>query len=73
MELASLLMAQMPRVDLAALHDDYAAALEQVAAAKESGGLPGPVGERLRSNAIRLRDLADSHHRTRATLQDDTA
>ncbi|MFF9126834.1 Ku protein [Streptomyces sp. NPDC014889] len=38
LELASLLMAQMSDVDLADLHDDSAAALEQLAAAKESGG-----------------------------------
>ncbi|MER7693749.1 hypothetical protein [Streptomyces sp. NPDC097610] len=34
---------------------------------------PGPLGERLRNNAARLRDLADAHHRTRATLQDGIA
>ncbi|MEV5011552.1 Ku protein [Streptomyces sp. NPDC055692] len=38
LELASLLMTQMPDVDLAELHDDYAAALQQLVAAKESGG-----------------------------------
>ncbi|MFD0503424.1 Ku protein [Streptomyces chiangmaiensis] len=38
LELASLLLAQMPDVDLAELHDDYAAALQQLAEAKESGG-----------------------------------
>ncbi|WP_328891692.1 hypothetical protein [Streptomyces sp. NBC_00316] len=35
--------------------------------------VPGPLGERLRSNAGRLRDLADAHYRTRTTLQDGTA
>ncbi|WP_052190272.1 hypothetical protein [Streptomyces sp. NRRL S-1824] len=34
---------------------------------------PGPLGEWLRSNAGRLRDLADAHYRTRTTLQDGTA
>ncbi|MFI9600179.1 non-homologous end joining protein Ku [Streptomyces sp. NPDC004069] len=44
LELASLLMAQMSDVDLADLHDDSAAALEQLVAAKESGGrLPRPA------------------------------
>ncbi|WP_162931146.1 Ku protein [Streptomyces sporangiiformans] len=38
LELASLLMAQLPGVDLAVLHDDYAAALQQLVAAKESRG-----------------------------------
>jgi hypothetical protein len=37
LELASLLMAQLPGVDLTALHDDYAAALQQLVAAKASG------------------------------------
>jgi hypothetical protein len=31
-----------------------------------------PLGERLRSNAGRLRDLADAHRRTRITVQDGT-
>ncbi|MFD4602015.1 hypothetical protein ACFWPQ_28800 [Streptomyces sp. NPDC058464] len=35
--------------------------------------VPGPLGERLHGNAERLRDLADTHHRTRITLQDGTA
>jgi hypothetical protein len=30
-------MAQLPGVDLTALHDDYAAALQQLVAAKASG------------------------------------
>ncbi|MFH9009596.1 hypothetical protein ACH4E5_40995 [Streptomyces afghaniensis] len=40
---------------------------------QQAGHVPGPLGERLRDNATRLRDLADAHHRTRATLQDGTA
>ncbi|MCX4461537.1 hypothetical protein OOK58_02435 [Streptomyces sp. NBC_01728] len=35
--------------------------------------VPGPLGERPRGNAERLRNLADAHHRTRVTLQDGTA
>ncbi|MFD4511380.1 hypothetical protein [Streptomyces sp. NPDC058457] len=35
--------------------------------------VPGPLGKRLHGNAERLRDLADTHHRTRITLQDGTA
>jgi hypothetical protein len=45
-----------------------ATALEQ-----QAGHVPGPLGERLRDNAARLRDLADTHHRTRISLQDGTA
>jgi DNA end-binding protein Ku len=45
LELASLLMAQLPGVDLAALHDEYAAALEQLVAAKESGDQLVPPAE----------------------------
>lgn len=45
LELASLLMAQLPSIDLTALHDEYAMALEQLVAAKESGGQPMPPPE----------------------------
>ncbi|MGW4791631.1 hypothetical protein ACWEPC_04325 [Nonomuraea sp. NPDC004297] len=31
-----------------------------------------PIGDRLRANAIRLRDLADTHDRTRITVKDAT-
>jgi hypothetical protein len=31
-----------------------------------------PIGDRLRANASRLRDLADTHDRTRITLKDAT-
>jgi hypothetical protein len=31
-----------------------------------------PIGDRLRANAARLRDLADTHDRTRITLKDLT-
>ncbi|MFE9725926.1 integrase [Streptomyces sp. NPDC005794] len=47
--------------------------LRATAFAQQAGHVPGPLGERLQSNAARLRDLADTHHRTRTTLQDGTA
>jgi integrase len=55
--------------------DEHAAGLRRHATAldQQAGHVPGPLGERLRDNATRLRDLADVHHRTRATLQDGTA
>ena len=40
---------------------------------RQATRVPAPLGDRLRNNAIRLRDLADAHHRTRITLQDGTA
>ncbi|WP_327349873.1 integrase [Streptomyces sp. NBC_01321] len=40
---------------------------------KQAVHVPGPLGDRLRGNAARLRDLADVHHRTRITLQDGAA
>ncbi|WP_223006778.1 hypothetical protein [Streptomyces roseirectus] len=40
---------------------------------QQAGRVPGPLGERLRDNAARPRDLADTHHRTRISLQDGTA
>lgn len=43
LELAELLMDELAGVDIAALHDDYAAALEQLVAAKMTGaGLEEP-------------------------------
>jgi hypothetical protein len=40
---------------------------------RRAAQVPGPLGERLRSNAGRLRDLTDAHRRTRITVQDGTA
>ncbi|WP_406341928.1 integrase [Streptomyces sp. NBC_01578] len=40
---------------------------------RQAAHVPGPLGDRLRHNASRLRDLADVHHRTRITLQDGAA
>ncbi|WP_079158487.1 hypothetical protein [Streptomyces caniscabiei] len=40
---------------------------------QQAGHVPGPLGERLRNNAARLRGLADAHHLTRISLQDGTA
>ena len=34
---------------------------------------PGPVGDRLRGNAAKLRAFAEHHDRTRITLQEPTA
>ncbi|MGI5380520.1 hypothetical protein ACQEV2_41150 [Streptomyces sp. CA-251387] len=55
--------------------DQHAAGLRRRATAldQQAGHVPGPLGARLRDNATRLRDLADAHHRTRATLQDGTS
>jgi len=55
--------------------DQHASGLRLRATALEqqAGHVPGPLGERLRDNAARLRDLADTHHRTRISLQDGTA
>jgi hypothetical protein len=55
--------------------DQHATGLRRRATAldQQAGHVPGPLGERLRSNATRLRDLADAHHRTCVTLQDGTA
>ncbi|WP_327128859.1 hypothetical protein [Streptomyces sp. NBC_01727] len=55
--------------------DQHAVGLRRRATvlAQRAAQVPGPLGERLRSNAGRLRDLADAHHRTRTTLQDGTA
>ncbi|MFF0474396.1 integrase [Streptomyces sp. NPDC004284] len=40
---------------------------------KQAAHVPGPLSDRLRGNAIRLRELADVHDRTRITLQDGVA
>ena len=55
--------------------DQHATGLRLRATAldQQAGHTPGPLGERLRNNATRLRDLADAHHRTRISLQDGTA
>ncbi|WP_246111715.1 hypothetical protein [Streptomyces hawaiiensis] len=47
--------------------------LRATALDQQGGQAPGPLGERLRNNAARLRDLAVAHHRTRISLQDGTA
>jgi hypothetical protein len=54
--------------------DQHAAGLRRRATSLEqqAGHVPGPLGERLRGNATRLRELADAHHRTRISLQDGT-
>ncbi|MFF1724821.1 hypothetical protein [Streptomyces sviceus] len=55
--------------------DQHAARLRLRAASldQQAGHVPGPLGERLRDNAARLRDLADAHHRSRISAQDGTA
>lgn len=55
--------------------DQHAAGLRRRATVldQRAAQVPGPLGERLRSNAGRLRDLADAHYRTRTTLQDGSA
>jgi hypothetical protein len=55
--------------------DQHATGLRRRATSLEqqAGHAPGPLGERLRDNATRLRDLADTHDRTRISLQDGTA
>jgi hypothetical protein len=55
--------------------DQHAASLLRRATVldQRAAHVPGPLGERLRGNAERLRNLADAHHRTRVTLQDGTA
>ncbi|MFF0291912.1 hypothetical protein [Streptomyces sp. NPDC005262] len=40
---------------------------------ERAGHVPVPLSERLQGKAARLRDLADTHHRTRIRLQDGTA
>jgi hypothetical protein len=40
---------------------------------KQAAHTPQPIGDRLRANADRLRAHADSHHRTRLTLQESDA
>ncbi|MFE9806097.1 integrase [Streptomyces sp. NPDC005548] len=40
---------------------------------KQAAYVPGPLGDRLRRNAARLRDVAEDHHRARITLQDGAA
>ncbi|MFD5806422.1 hypothetical protein [Streptomyces sp. NPDC127020] len=55
--------------------DQHAASLRLRATAldQQAGHAPGPLGERLRKTAARLRALADAHHRSRTTLKDRTA
>ncbi|MFE9476775.1 hypothetical protein [Streptomyces griseofuscus] len=40
---------------------------------QQAAQVPGPLGERLRSKAHHLRNVADAHLHTRITLQDGTA
>ncbi|MFF7019915.1 integrase [Streptomyces klenkii] len=52
--------------------DHHADQLRQRATALETRArrLPGPLGERLRGNAARLREIADEHDQTRITLKE---
>ncbi|RFC76531.1 hypothetical protein [Streptomyces sp. AcE210] len=54
--------------------DRHAADLRRRAAVldRRAAHVPGPLGERLHSNADRLRDLADANHHTRVPVQDGT-
>ncbi|MER5276749.1 hypothetical protein ABT025_13440 [Streptomyces sp. NPDC002809] len=55
--------------------DRHAAGLRRRATVldQRAAQVPGPLGERLRSNARHLLDLADAHRHTRITVQDGTA
>jgi hypothetical protein len=55
--------------------DQHATGLRLRATAldQQADHVPGPLGERLRDNAARLRDLANDHHHTRISLQGGTA
>ncbi|WP_405801107.1 integrase [Streptomyces halstedii] len=52
--------------------DQHAASLRHRAEVldRQAGHTPQPVGDRLRANAARLRELADTHDRTRITLSE---
>ncbi|CAM5310318.1 hypothetical protein [Streptomyces abikoensis] len=52
--------------------DRHADQLRQRATALETRArrLPGPLGERMRGNAARLREIADEHEKTRITLKE---
>jgi hypothetical protein len=52
--------------------DRYAEQLRERAGLLDKRAMraPQPIGDRLRANATRLRDLATSHDRTRITLKD---
>jgi integrase len=54
--------------------DQHAAQLRDRAVIldKRAAHAPQPIGDRLRANASRLRALADTHDRTRVTLQETT-
>jgi hypothetical protein len=54
--------------------DEHAVQLRERAdfLTKRAASTPQPIGDRLRANAARLRDLADTHDRTRITLKDAT-
>ncbi|MEV1171227.1 hypothetical protein [Nonomuraea sp. NPDC049784] len=54
--------------------DEHAAQLRERAEflGKRAAFAARPIGDRLRANAVRLRDLADAHDRTRITLKDAT-
>lgn len=55
--------------------DQHAALLRERAShlERKAARLPGPIGDRLRRNAGRLRSWADEHDRTRFTRQETTA
>lgn len=65
LELASLLMTQLPELDLSSLHDEYAEALQQLLTAKETGGElvplaePEPVVDLMAALEASLRTAAD--------------
>ncbi|GAA3518356.1 hypothetical protein FHR32_006272 [Streptosporangium album] len=54
--------------------DEHAAQLRECAEFldKRAAFAARPIGDRFRANAARLRDLADTHDRTRITLEDAT-
>ncbi|MEW2401790.1 hypothetical protein [Streptomyces sp. NPDC046862] len=64
-ELASLLLAQLPEPDLASVHDGYAAALDLLVAAKQSGKEttqpvePKPAADLIATLEASLRAAAD--------------
>ncbi|WP_055495606.1 Ku protein [Streptomyces sp. TP-A0356] len=65
LELGSLLMAQLPEPDFSSLHDEYAAALQQLVTAKETGGElarladPEPAVDLVAALEASLRTAAD--------------
>jgi DNA end-binding protein Ku len=65
LELASLLLDQLPEPDFSSLHDEYAAALQQLVTAKETGGElarlaePEPAVDLVAALEASLRTAAD--------------